>query len=271
MARSEVKRIYDVLFSFERGKKGGASYPIHKKLDFSKIKNESQDITDWLIESNWIKEGTRILDAGCGTGYTLLQFCKHLGCTGLGISLSEKEIESCKASAKKMGLENSAEFKTLSFTDVRTSGLDWILAIESLKHAPDLEKAIDNISTCLLPDGRMLILEDFFIEGKAPGHMCERFMDYWSVQKMYTEKDYRSILEKSGMKLIDVHDFTSLVYKKNKKANLLKMAMVEKFQRFMGNDDKRELSRIFNGGLIMDHFYAIGAFEYKMMIVGRKL
>ncbi len=267
MSVNKVKNIYDVLFSFEQKKKNQLSYPIHKKLNFSSEK--IQDITDWILHENLIPEHSHILDAGCGTGFGLMKFCSTQNSTGLGISVSPKEIESATKSAKQKELTAACSFEVLDFTQKFNASFDIIIAIESLKHAPDLSQALQNLSNHLNTKGHLIIIEDFYIPELAPQSLQDKFLNYWCVQELYEEKDYINILSKSNLKIKRTEDFTPLVFRKNTKVNMLKMAFLEKAKMLLKNKDKQELSRIYNGGIIMDHFYNIGAFEYKALVFSK--
>ncbi len=266
MSLDKVKKIYDTLHDFESDKRETLSYPIHKKLNFPKEEN-IQDINDWIENKKLIPELAHILDAGCGTGYSLLYFCGQSSQrSGVGISVSPSEIHDGNQAAKEKYLENKCRFLVQDFTQLLPDNFDAILALESLKHAPDLNKALHNLSSHLKENGKIIIVEDFYVPNRVEENLQNKFLDYWSVPSLHTEKYYEELLQENDMQITATHDFTPYVFKKYKKMNLLKIQLLDKALDIMRSERKKVLSRIFNGGWIMDHFYNVGAFEYKMMV-----
>lgn len=119
-----------------------------------------------ILEIEKIKghlRGQRVLDVGCGNGYSTLQFKEanpewHFS----GMDLSEKMIEQAKAA--------DAESKIAFFVgDVRTIeanviGYDCIVSercLINLKDWQEQQKVLLNLKNCLAPGGRIILVENF--------------------------------------------------------------------------------------------------------------
>lgn len=263
MSTDVVKNIYDALFSLEKNKKDGESYPIHKPLDF---KDGHTDITDWIQQHISLADDASILDAGCGTGFTLLELCKDTNIKGLGISLSPYEVERANASAKKQGIEKRCTFKVHDFGKPLDEKFDVIFAIESLKHSPDIKNTFTNLTSHLNKNGRIIILEDYYIPNKVSNKLGAKFLKNWSVKELYTEDFYIAAFDELNMNLIYQKDFTDLVVMKNKLATRGMISGVGLLSKIMPKGKNKSLAQIYQGGLIMDYFYSVGAYEYKMLM-----
>lgn len=266
MSTDAVKQIYDALFSLEENKKGGASYPIHKPLDF---KDGYMDITDWIRQHISIADDASILDAGCGTGFTLLELCRDTNVNGLGISLSQDEVHCANTSAKKRGVEKRCSFMVHDFGQPLGQKFDVIFAIESLKHASDIKHTFANLVNHLNDNGRIVIIEDYYIPNKVSEKLGNIFLDNWFVKELYMEEFYLDEFKKLGADLVQQKDFTDLVYKKNKLITRGMISGVGLLSKVLPKGKNRSLAEIYQGGLIMDYFYRMGAFEYKMLVFSK--
>ena len=105
------------------------SYYNHHALRLAKealqIKNPS-DLLPFLEE---LKQGSRVIDLGCGAGMDLL-YLKRAGHTGMGIDFSTKFVEIAKA--QNPGLEILE--KNFLFLSLKENEWDGVWANESLHH-----------------------------------------------------------------------------------------------------------------------------------------
>ncbi len=265
MSSSSVSHIYDALFRFENQRKGEGHYPIHKPIDFGRP--DLKDITDWIEQHITIPKNANILDAGCGTGYSLSQLCGKHNRTGLGISISEEEVQRANAAANQNQSQGKYEFKVHDYAKPIGDEFDTILAIESIKHAADIRVVCENLYSHLRPGGQLLILEDFYIPGKGKDSLSQTFMKHWSVKDMYTENFFIKTFESLGARQGELYDFTELVPQKSAWKTKFRIRLTQLLSKFFGDQEKKALMHIYIGALIMDYYYTIGAFEYKMLVI----
>src|SRR3954451_24845154 len=63
---------------------------------------------DYIAEQIGIEPGRRILDLGCGWG-GLLNYIRNRGATGLGVTLSAAQLESCQRHGLDVHLQDARE------------------------------------------------------------------------------------------------------------------------------------------------------------------
>jgi 2-polyprenyl-3-methyl-5-hydroxy-6-metoxy-1,4-benzoquinol methylase len=272
-----VGNLYDDLAGFEsmlgQGKRKN-SYSIHKRLFFerSEATQHLQDINEWILEKLPINKDGRVLDAGCGVGHTLLTFCQQSQMTGLGISLSAKEVGKAQASASHLQLSNSCQFIQQSFDQPFDQKFDTIIAIESLKHAPNLKRALNNLAAALTENGCLIIVEDF---GQA--HWQEElelqvdFLKHWSVQKFYTRKDYTdTLLPILGSVRQEVYDFTPFMESKSANKMLSKYHWLRRLRPLVLFPFFKSILSTFAGGFLLDYFYAKNWVKYQLLFLQKQ-
>ena len=262
---NEVSQIYDQLFEFEKEKKSGEAYPIHKQLDFQKIEGAKglEDITEFIFKLFPKGECLRILDAGCGVGYSLTQICSGTQHWGLGISLSKKELAKAREIRERNGLGNKLAFRELSFDDDMGGKFDVILAMESLKHAPSWRNSYRNLAEHLKEGGHFFVLEDY-AGPNLPKKIAKRFQDLWSVPELYTEKEFLSESQKHEFKLIKSYELDQALAPKSAFLSRLLANLVGLLTAIGSKAKWRHLLRIYEGGLWMDYLYAKGHFRYRL-------
>src|SRR5437764_1804005 len=77
--------------------------------DFSMSLEEAQRRKhDYVAEQIGIEPGRRVLDLGCGWG-GLLNYIRGRGATGLGVTLSSAQLESCRRHGLDVYLQDARE------------------------------------------------------------------------------------------------------------------------------------------------------------------
>ena len=101
--------LIDKIFRFSFGEMGDFSGAMYNG-DFSLSLEQAQRQKHQFIAENLnIDKGTRVLDIGCGWG-PFLGHVRAIGATGVGLTLSEKQLEACK----KNGLDaHLKDYKTI--------------------------------------------------------------------------------------------------------------------------------------------------------------
>lgn len=105
-----------------------------------------------------------VLDAGCGLGGTTFYLQARLGGRYTGITLSDTQCARATTEAARRGLAAVCRFAVRDYdadlSDLLPTGVDLVVAIESLAHAPDPAATIARLATRLRPGGRLLIVDD---------------------------------------------------------------------------------------------------------------
>ena len=274
---SRIEDLYDDLFSFEnrwfwKNKFTiNTSYPVHKP--FSKpfvLPNGTKvnDVNDWVLSTFNFEENSTFLDAGCGNGQSSFLIHNTFKSSGVGISLSSKEIKLAQTIAYEKGVSHKLNFRENSFEDVFNKSFDFIIAIESMKHSPNLKASIRNLVKHLKPNGELIIVDDFFIDGHSNlnQNLIADFKDYWAVTKLYASTDFTNLSDQENLTLVSSINFTPNIKSHstafiNLKLFGLKLIKIFTFQKY-----KKRILNVFIGGFIQDKLYRKGVLEYRGLV-----
>ena len=263
MSQNKIKAIYNTLSKLEgklnRVTKKSTSYPIHKKLNLP----NGIDIYDWIGDLIIRKPDINILDAGCGVGYGLIQLVKNLKATGLGISLSDHEITLAQTNASLQGVNDICKFEMLSFDRSFDKKFDVVIAVESLKHSSNVSKTVSNLFQTLQKNGKLIVVDDFFLNPDLSNNYTRAYLQKWSVQKLYTQEDYLSALPESAD--LKVHELDSFLFKSkplSKKAGYRVLSVLDSISELFSNGN---IFGIYKAGLALDLLYHNGLVSYKIL------
>ena len=249
-----ISRLYDHLFLLEKNKNKTHLYPIHKKLDYVKIK--CNHLYEYILQHH-IESDTKlnILDAGCGVGFGSIFLAERTSNQITGISLSELEIQQAYISLKQKGLTN-CKFHKLSFDKIQNETFDLIICLESFKHSFDFQKTLSHFESILSPKGKIIIIDDFYTGDNAEGKHETRFKKYWNLNELLEEKQ----LHQTNFK-IQAEDLTPFMKGFSYPLLLLKYFFTEILAVFKGYSFKK----LFGGGVILEKLYAKNEMKYKLI------
>lgn len=134
-----------------------------------------------LAEHARITRADTVLDAGCGVGGSSIYLARNIGCRVQGITLSEKQVKSCRRNAEAHGVGHLARFDRRNYlaTDFPEESFDVVWAIESVCYAPEKLDFLKEAYRLLCPGGR-LVVADFFSVPLAPGSPEAALMNKWT-------------------------------------------------------------------------------------------
>lgn len=124
-----------------------------------------------LVASGVLAEGQRILDAGCGTGLSILAIAGAFQRLALryesvhGFDLTPAMLERCRAALSAQGIQNAeiraADVRQLdSQLPASWTGYDLIFTASMLEHLPrdELVSAVSGLAARLRAGGRLLVV-----------------------------------------------------------------------------------------------------------------
>jgi len=123
------------------------------------IESQLSEIGRLALEASGAKPGERVLDVGCGNGFTAIELARRVGETGkvLGLDLSHPMLKDAAVRAQAAGfplirfLQGDAQTERLA-----SSGFDLVFSRFGVMFFDDPVAAFRNLHSALRPGGRFL-------------------------------------------------------------------------------------------------------------------
>lgn len=253
MSDAPVSRLYDRLCRYESGRERTSAYPVHKRLDFGA--STPVDIYDWILQTIKVSDGERILDAGCGVGFGTLKLAAAGNVCVTGISVSSDELERAREYAEKTGAAANVEFRQRSFDALGDDRYDLIVAVESLKHSPDIGKTLQHLTARLADGGELVVVEDIF-SGTEQGTAVECLKNAWHLTELHRLEHYTAALGD-----LEQYDLTSAMRRRWPFLNRCRSAALGALGALLPGEPGR-VAGIFRGGAALDRLYDRGQMSY---------
>ena len=179
---------------------------------------------DYLVQVNYIAQqldlypSESVLELGCGTGFNLFrlaQQCPHS--EFLGIDLTPVHIQTCRKRATRDGLMNAnfevEDFQHLPYAD---ESWDFVFAVESICHAQDMNRVLQEVHRVLVPGGIFVIFDGFRIRDHATLSEDEKTARYLiektlAVNKSVNIQSFISGSQMLGFKLLENTDLSQTI------------------------------------------------------------
>jgi cyclopropane-fatty-acyl-phospholipid synthase len=126
---------------------------------------------DLLLRKLEVQPGQRLLDVGCGWGYTAIQAVEKYGMKAVGISLAEEQIKYCRNRSKYLG--DRVEYRVQGWEEF-DEPVDRIVAICSTEHFRE-ERYPAFFQKCfrlLPPNSRMCVQAIVYPEDETQKEKC---------------------------------------------------------------------------------------------------
>ncbi len=155
----------------------------------------------------YLGTGMRVLDIGCGLG-ALSFYMASKGNQVVGIDISERAIQSCRASAQSLGLADRTCFEAVDFISATFEGpFHLILCSEVLEHLPDDYHALAKIHDLLSPGGVVILSVP---SANAPVHRLrlrlfghDAFDERVGHLRRYTSDELTTKVEAAGLRVVE--------------------------------------------------------------------
>ncbi|MGK0388310.1 MAG: tocopherol O-methyltransferase [Maribacter sp.] len=174
--------------------------------------------TNKILAANaLVKDGDKVLDAGCGLGGSTIWLARHFDVEAVGISLPARQIVSCKERAASMELKGKTDFVQADYTNTpfEDESFDVVWACESLCHAKNKVDFYKEAYRILKPGGRIVVAE--YLRTERPlGEKDEillknKWLNNWAIDDIDTEKEHHGHLKSCGFQEINIQNFNDKV------------------------------------------------------------
>lgn len=162
-----------------------------------------------------LKEGDKVLDAGCGVGGSSI-YLADKGCQATGITISEKQVETANKYAAAKKLQNLPKFLVMDYinTTFPDHTFDVVWAIESVCHADNKADFLREAYRILKPGGRVIVADGFNVRNEyneKEKRILHHLVNGWAVNSMESIPNFRRYLQEQGFQNIHENDVTEHV------------------------------------------------------------
>ncbi len=159
-----------------------------------------------------LKEGSRVLDVGCGWGSFALHAASRHNARVLGITLSEPQVRFAQQRAKDLGVEDRVEFKAADYRELSGESFDAIASIGMVEHVGEarIDGYAASLARLLRPGGRLLnhgIAQLQHGEDNDAGPVSERYI-FPDGDPLHLSR-IQLALERAGLEVEHVEGFAS--------------------------------------------------------------
>lgn len=164
-----------------------------------------------LAEQARVKQGDKILDAGCGVGGSCLWLAEHYDVQCTGINISEYQLNRARKLAKKKDLDSRIDYQVRSYLDTgfEDNTFDVVWGMESVCYAENKKEFLEEAYRILKPGGRVAVadgfLNDINPEERYEG-MLRDWLDGWAVPNLWGQERFKKDLADVGFKNIHLTD-----------------------------------------------------------------
>lgn len=179
-------------------------------LDFA---HSLQQTSLYAAKLAQLKEGDRLLDAGCGEGGTSILLAQALGCEAHGITLSDRQVKAANHGADIVGANASFSKQSYVNTNFPDKHFDAVVAIESFSSARDSAAFFVEMNRVLKPGGRLVVFDFFKRQDKPIGELksLQTFLNCWAIDDVETESSMKNLLIQNHFSLSDHEDVSQRI------------------------------------------------------------
>ena len=163
-----------------------------------------------------LRPGVLVLDVGCGIGEPAREIARLTGCTIVGISINQRQIDLAITKTAVQGLSDRCTFIRGDFLDLPfpDSNFDAAFSFEALCYAPSLAHIYAEIARVLKPNGRIGLSEWLMTpkyEAKNKEHVAirNRIERGCGISNLHTYSQAHTALEAAGISIEHDEDFTN--------------------------------------------------------------
>ncbi|ETI21523.1 hypothetical protein G647_07870 [Cladophialophora carrionii CBS 160.54] len=165
---------------------------------------------DYLFARLDLKPGSRVLDAGAGSGYVAMRMAEK-GLTVEAVDITPLHVEDARRNVKARGLQDNISVRLGDYhnlTDFDDGSFDGIYTMETFVHADDPLKVLQNFYRLLRPGGVLVQNEADF---NRNSELLQDVLRLSHCQNTLEEGVLIGMLEQVGFKDVQLDDLTDEV------------------------------------------------------------
>jgi tocopherol O-methyltransferase len=229
----------------------------------------STRLHDLLLESLPPRSSSRVLDAGCGMGGTMIDLARRTPGTYIGVTLSAGQREAGTQAIERAGLSDRVRILVHSYDQPPPGPYDVILAIESLAHSPDPMTSVAALARELAPGGTIAIVDDMPEPHAVNSADLRTFKAGWQTPVLWSAADFQAAFERLGLTITADRDLSPFC----RPRSLNRINRLERLNRVLRRalplTPWRALMDSYSGGLALERLYRNGAVRYRLLAARR--
>ncbi len=160
-----------------------------------------------------IRRGQRVLDAGCGVGGSAIWLSKTFQIEVVGITPVATQVSRARRHAAEHGVGSVVSFDQQDYCDTSFPGgsFDVVWAIESVCHAPDKQRFLQEARRLLRPGGRLGMVE-YMRTGRphrtADEALLHSWLRGWAIPDLATGDEFLQWARDAGFDDVQLRDVT---------------------------------------------------------------
>lgn len=169
-----------------------------------------------IAEQAKLKQGDRVLDAGCGVGATSIWIAQKYGAEVHGISVTPLQIKKAKTFAAAAQISKRVKFYLRSFLHTRfpANFFDVVWAQESCSQTFEKDRFLKEAYRILKPGGRIVVTDFFLTKDKlreTERLAIDKWCDGWAMAYLPSIREFTGALKKCGYKNVSTYDNTDFI------------------------------------------------------------
>jgi SAM-dependent methyltransferase len=211
----------------------------------------------------------RVLDAGCGFGGTMFDWHRRAGGRYDGLTLSKVQVDVAERHARRQGIADACHFHLRSYDEPLAREYDAAVAIESLIHAPDLDRTVANLAGALVPGGLLLVLDDMAtgdLDAARPADAALVRANWGCPGRFPTDGDFRAAMRRAGMTIVHEEDLSPLMRLRSATFLAKQERAYTLLRRAIPVAPVRTVISAFLGGVALERLHGAGDVDYRLIV-----